>query len=227
MIATVRDRRQAQGVPEDRDAIGAGRGQRPVLLLLLLILAVLAYLFADRWLATESHAVLHRPAIAVDLTFIADVPIPFAAVTLVGAWFASLFGWRPGPLGYALLAGAIATLAAVALKDELKYVFGRPWPETWVQNNPSWIRNHVYGFFPFHGGPGYASFPSGHETTISAPCAVLWHVAPRARWLALLLPVLVGAGLLGADYHFLSDILAGFGLGAAVGVSVASLVFTA
>ena len=36
--------------------------------------------------------------------------------------------------------------------------------------------------------------------------------------------VVADTGLLGADYHFVSDVLAGFGLGAAVGVSVAVLI---
>ena len=28
----------------------------------------------------------------------------------------------------------------------MKYAFGRLWPETWVDNNPSWIHDGAYGF---------------------------------------------------------------------------------
>jgi membrane-associated phospholipid phosphatase len=84
-----------------------------------------------------------------------------------------------------------------------------------VDNNPSWIRNHAFGFRPFHGGPGYASFPSGHTTRITAPFAVLWQHLPRFRLLWALPTLLVMIGLLAADFHWLSDCLAGIWLGAA------------
>ena len=100
---------------------------------------------------------------------------------------------------------------------------GRPGPDTWIDNNPSWIRNHVFGFFPFHGGAGYASFPSGHTTAITAPCAVLWRAAPAFRPLAVVLVALVACGLLVSDYHFVSDVLAGLG----VGTGAASVVWQA
>ena len=56
-----------------------------------------------------------------------------------------------------------AILIAGVLTHELKEVFGRAWPETWIDKNPSYFGNGAYGFFPFHGGRGYASFPSGHR----------------------------------------------------------------
>ena len=63
---------------------------------------------------------------------------------------------------------------AETIKNGLKFVFGRTWPETWVNNNPSFIRDGVYGFNWFHGGAGYASFPSGHMSVTCALAAVLW-----------------------------------------------------
>jgi membrane-associated phospholipid phosphatase len=114
-----------------------------------------------------------------------------------------------------VLAAACATLLAIAVVFVLKYAFGRMWPDTWVENNPSWIRNHDFGFMPFHGGPGYASFPSGHTTRITAPFAVLWQRMPRFRLLWVVPPLLVVIGLLAANFHFLSDCLAGIWLGAA------------
>jgi len=117
-------------------------------------------------------------------------------------------------------------LVSAAIKDQLKYAFGHPWPETWVDDNPSWIKNGAYGFFPFHGRAGWSSFPSGHMTEVTAPVAVLWARLPRWR-LVLVLPVLVVAvGLFGADYHFVGDMVAGVYLGAACGAGILAVMRT-
>ena len=158
---------------------------------------------------------LHRPPWCVWLTWIADVPAPAAVAALVCAGIAWLCGWRPAGPGRLPLLVCLTTLAAVEAKDVLKFAFGRQWPETWVNNNPSWIGTHAYGFHPFHGGAGWASFPSGHTTAITAPCAALWPHARRWRPALAALPCLVAVGLIGADFHFLSDCIAGAALGAA------------
>jgi len=105
----------------------------------------------------------------------------------------------------------------VAIKDQLKLAFGRTWPETWLHNNPSLIQNGVYGFNPFHGGAAYASFPSGHTTAVCAVMSVLWLCYPQLRGIVALIVAAVIIGLLGADYHFLSDVIAGAFIGTSVG----------
>jgi len=186
----------------------------------VILLIVLSFAFADRPLSTWSHVALHRPAWCVWLTWIADLPAPLAVVTLTCMGVAWLCGWRPGPVARLALAVCLATLAADAAKDVLKLAFGRTWPETWVNHNPSWIGTATYGFFPFHGGQGWASFPSGHTTSITAPCAALWRALPRLRAVLVMLPLLVAIGLIGADFHFLSDCLAGAGVGVLVARAV-------
>ena len=105
-------------------------------------------------------------------------------------------------------------------KNWLKLAFGRTWPETWVQDNPSLIRDGVHNFNPFHGGAGFASFPSGHMVAICAIMSVFW-----IRW-SLFRPMwaicigLVFVGQLGANYHFLSDLIAGGFLGSSVGLLI-------
>jgi membrane-associated phospholipid phosphatase len=174
--------------------------------------------FVDRPIASFSHSVLHRPAWATLLTRISVPPAPLIVMALVGllavgaTWMMDrrlTQGWRT------VLAAACATLLAIFAVFALKYAFGRLWPETWIDNNPSWIRDHKFAFSPFHGGPGYASFPSGHTTRITAPFAVLWQRMPRFRLLWVVPPLLVMVGLLAADFHWLSDCLAGIWLGAA------------
>jgi hypothetical protein len=51
-----------------------------------------------------------------------------------------------------LVTCSISLVVAEVAKNQLKYDFGRTWPETWVNNNPSLIGNGAYGFNFFHGG---------------------------------------------------------------------------
>ena len=180
--------------------------------------------FVDRGAAALAHADLvpHR-AVFDALTHIVDPVPPLAGLGLAAAGLAALWGWRPGPVGRLLLACCLATAIAIVLKDQLKYAFGRLWPETWVDNNPSLIGTGAYGFFPFHGGRGWASFPSGHTTLVTAPMAVLWRRLPRWRPLVALPVVLVVVGLFGADYHFVGDMVAGLYLGAACGLGALAI----
>ncbi len=189
-----------------------------------LLLILLSIGFLDRPVATASHAWLARPVWAIRLTYLADLPDPAAVLGLAAAGLAWLAGWRPGAWGRVLLAACFATLAASAAKDVLKEVAGRPWPEPYIPGAPSWIGTGTFGFFPLHGGRGFASFPSGHTTVITAPCAALWRSAGRLAPLLLLPPCAVVIGLLGADYHFLSDCLAGAALGTGCGLAARGLV---
>jgi membrane-associated phospholipid phosphatase len=113
---------------------------------------------------------------------------------------------------------AAASLAvADAVKDQLKFAFGRTWPETWVRNNPSFIHDGVFGFYPFHGGPGFAAFPSGHATAVCAVMSVLWLCYPRFRLFYAAAIVAVAVALVVADFHFLGDVIAGGFLGITTG----------
>ena len=115
---------------------------------------------------------------------------------------------------------AVSVLAVSLLKYPLKWAFGRTWPATFYQHNPSLLHDGVYGFHPFQGGVAYSAFPSGHAAVAAAVATVLWMYAPRGRVLAVGLWLAVAVGLLGAYYHFAGDVLAG----TLLGVFVASLV---
>lgn len=187
------------------------------------VLVLLAIAFVDRPLSTFAHADFHGQQAFVWLTWIVDPIPPLAVVGLIGAGIAAVAGWRPGSRGRILLAACLATVVALVVKDELKILFGRTWPETWTNNNPSWIKDGVFGFEPFHGGNGWFSFPSGHTTLVTAPMMVLYLCWPRLRMVWLAVIALVVIGLLGADYHWLSDTIAGFYLGTAVAIGMVAL----
>ena len=140
-----------------------------------------------------------------------------SSIALVGAGLLTLAGRPLAGWKSVTLLCSLSYIAAAAVNSQLKYAFGRTWPETWFNNNPSLIRDGAFGFNPFHGGPGYASFPSGHTTAICSVMAVLWLCYPRGWPVYSLCIAVVVVGLLGADFHFFSDILAGGFLGASAG----------
>jgi membrane-associated phospholipid phosphatase len=186
------------------------------------ILIGLSIAFVDRPASTWAHAMMH-PAFFVGLTHLVDPVLPTAIIGLAAAGVGAAFGWRPQACGKTLIACCLAAVVAFVLKEQLKFVFGRTWPETWI-GNPSWIGNGAYGFHFFHGGEGWASFPSGHTTVITAPMAVLWQRTRRWRWLCAVPVFAVVIGLFGADYHFVGDIIAGVYLGAACAAGAMALV---
>lgn len=124
------------------------------------------------------------------------------------------------PNDYRLLAIANSVAIASFLKEQFKYIFGRCWPLTWINNNPSLIKDNVYGCNFFHGGAGFSAFPSGHTCITFAATVLIWEFFPKLRWFAVLLSTLVMMGLIGMDYHFLSDVLSGALLGTLVALSI-------
>ncbi|EKM98805.1 phosphatase PAP2 family protein [Acidocella sp. MX-AZ02] len=126
--------------------------------------------------------------------------LPMAGLVLLAALSQRLRG-QAGP-SRLWLAMALATLAATAAKDELKWMFGRAWPGTFLKFGDA-------GFHPFAQSVWYGAFPSGHTSYAAAPLAVLWVLRPRWRPLYAALLLAVMAGLVCADYHFVSDVLAG------------------
>jgi membrane-associated phospholipid phosphatase len=168
-------------------------------------------------LAVGPFTLMASPAEALD---------PLAAFVFSVLVLAAAAGWRPQRRGRIALALCLSTFASEGIRGAFKFGFGRTWPESWLGDNPSWIHDGVFGFFPFHGGRGWESFPSGHTLDVTSLATVLWFVWPRLRIAWAILPGVVAAGLLGADYHFVSDIIAGLFLGVALGLGIVQLMLT-
>jgi membrane-associated phospholipid phosphatase len=180
------------------------------------VATAVAYTWVDRPFAFWANDHLHQYAIFSRMTLLSEWFPPIAIVIIVVLGLLSLAGQRLSRAWETALLCSLSLIVARAAKDQLKYVFGRTWPETWINNNPSLIRDGSFGFNPFHGGAGFESFPSGHMTAMCAVVTALWLYYPRYRVAYALLVVLVAIGLLGANYHFISDILAGCFLGASI-----------
>ncbi|MBI4723647.1 MAG: phosphatase PAP2 family protein [Rhodomicrobium sp.] len=184
-------------------------------------LVALAYFFVDRPLAEALRPHLSGVRVFVWLTYISKPLTLLSSIVVAAIGVRAMARRTLTPAESVLLRLCCGILIAGVLTYELKIAFGRTWPETWVDNNPSYFGNGTYGFFPFHGGRGYASFPSGHTTAIAAFAGAVWLLLPRIRWVGILLAVAVAVGLLGANYHWLSDIMAGAIVGGTTGATAA------
>ena len=183
----------------------------------IVVAVVTSYQWLDRAVALFAHRDVAHHEVFGELTHIPDPLLPVAIVIFVGAGLIVMSGRRLPRLHATVLLCAMSAMIAEVTKSVLKYVFGRTWPETWIGANPSFIHDHVYGFNFFHGGDAYASFPSGHLSVTAAVVSVLWIAYPRWRALYALVMLAVTAGLVGANYHFVSDIIAGGFVGVSTG----------
>jgi membrane-associated phospholipid phosphatase len=182
---------------------------------------IFAYGWVDRPIATYVHLQDIRPHHAL-LELLAGLPdplIPLAGVTLVILGLQALAG-RPRPLPTWQVAGflcSVSVLLAEAIKDQLKFLFGRTWPEAWGPHDPAFIETGAYGFNWLHGGAAYQSFPSGHMGATCAVVSVLWIFYPQWRFFWALCALGGAAALVGGNYHFLSDVIAGAFVGCSTG----------
>ncbi len=123
-----------------------------------------------------------------------------------------------------LFSFSVSIYAAGLVTRILKIIFGRYWPETFLNNNLSFIKDGVYRFTFFNIHREYQSFPSSHSAAIFAAMTILWIYYPKLRILSFVMCLIVVIGLLGCNYHFLSDIIAGAYVGLLSGILVNSYI---
>ncbi|MEX1098387.1 MAG: phosphatase PAP2 family protein [Planctomycetales bacterium] len=184
-------------------------------------LVAVCYFFVDRPVAFFVHdRGFAGHAIWKWLTYPPPIAQAWAPVILAGLLVRRAWGpfrrWER-----ALLAAGVAIILADQFRETIAYAFGRDWPETWIDDNPSLIRDGAYGFHPFHHGGTNGSFPSGHAARTVAIAAVAWIAWPKWRWAGVAAMAAVAAGLLAMNYHFVGDVVAGGFVGGIVGAYVA------
>jgi membrane-associated phospholipid phosphatase len=133
------------------------------------------------------------------------------AVLMVRRAFGPFARWQ-----HVLLAACLSLLVADEFRTSLGDLFGRYWPETWFNNNPSLIGNGTYGFHPFQHGDDVGSFPSGHAARILGFAGVWWLAIPWSRPLLLIVCPPLLASLVAMNYHFVGDVVAGSVIGGIV-----------
>jgi membrane-associated phospholipid phosphatase len=117
------------------------------------------------------------------------------------------------PILRALIVLFVIVAAAGIADDLLKVIFGRARPFLWLAGDDS-------GFQPFRFKSKFNSFPSGHTTTSFAAAVAFGSLFPRWRPAFAAGAIAIGASRVALDVHYLSDVVAGAALGAAVAVAL-------
>ena len=132
-------------------------------------------------------------------------------------------GRRFSNLETAVLLCNISTLAAEAIKNQLKFIFGRTWPDSWGLGIQSLVHDSVYGFHFFQPGTSFELFPSGHAAVAAATLSVLWILYPKRRALWGIGVMTAAVGLVALNLHFLSDVVVGSFVGISTGLFTVNL----
>jgi len=192
-----------------------------LLALALCVVAVgLCIGFVDRPLAewldahvrhTEFWAALHLALYPFLLVVLA------ALFFLIGCGVSMISGRSLRPWTAIPILCSWATMWAVASEIILKRIFGRGWTD------PTFVREHLYGFHFLHGETHWDAFPSGTATVSFAILAVLWILRPRWRVAGRATVVLLSVAVVIGNYHWLSDVIAGGFLGVTIGRGTVAL----
>ncbi|MGB7173137.1 MAG: phosphatase PAP2 family protein [Candidatus Acidiferrales bacterium] len=170
----------------------------------------LCVLWLDRPIAHRINDVFGEwriPAELIDSPFSSTSAISACTFAVWGLF--AIMGRRFSKVETTIALCAVSTLAANLIKDLLKFVFGRTWLDTWGIGIQSFLRNGVYGFHYFHSGRSFESFPSGHAAVAAAILSVPWILFPKLRILCTICVIVVDAGLVALNLHFVSDVIAG------------------
>jgi membrane-associated phospholipid phosphatase len=160
------------------------------------------------------------PTQAADRIF--SIPVVTTIVFVISG-IVAILGRRFSKLETAIVMCAISTLATTVIKDQLKFAFGRTWPDTWGPGIVSFVRDNVYGFHFFQSGKSFESFPSGHAAVAAAVLSTIWILFPRMRTICAVGLIAVDIGLVALNLHFLSDVVAGSFVGISTGLFTVAL----
>jgi membrane-associated phospholipid phosphatase len=179
--------------------------------------------FQGRHLPTPLAERIDSVPFASAITFVALADQIFSVSLISAIGFAicglvAIMRRRFSRLGAVAATCVMSTLATVIIKDQLKFAFGRAWPDMWAPGAVSLLDDNVHGFHFFQSGKSFGSFPSGHAAVAAAVLSVLWILLPRLRIACTIGIIAIGIGLVALNLHFLSDVVAGIFLGGSAGL---------
>jgi membrane-associated phospholipid phosphatase len=112
---------------------------------------------------------------------------------------------------------SVSVSVAFFIKTSLQFLFGRYAPRYFDSHVLMFVSDpDRYGFHWLHGG----GFPSGHMCVFSAALTSVCLYYPAYRWIAGALLAILGGCLIVANYHFLSDVIAGAYLGVSITLAI-------
>jgi membrane-associated phospholipid phosphatase len=173
---------------------------------ILVLLIFVALNFVDEPVARFFYALPWSRDLRVSAL---DFPILVAlsgAIIIVGAVQIALSSSLRRHMTILIIAAFSLTSSVCIDELILKPIFGRNGPINFLQS----------GIDKFHWfeGTTISSFPSGHAVQVVSVGTAFWIAYPRQRfaWLALMILILVM--LVAGNWHFVSDVIAGAGVGA-------------
>jgi membrane-associated phospholipid phosphatase len=182
-----------------------------IFLLLTILFTVISYSYLDKAIALLVFRLIRSSYFVTQATSdIPDILLYFVMTLTVASWTARFFLLRLGiqnrHTSFLRACGTVLPIAFVA-KFIFQYVFGRSDPHSWL------FFHHPPHFYWFRIDEGYGCFPSGHMTVFTAFIAILSRYYRRYRPVFVALLILLALALIGTDYHFVSDVVAGLFLG--------------
>ena len=189
-------------------------------------LIISGYVFLDQPIAEWVYQQHLQAQLLGPLGWFTEIPpvlVGLAPLLVLMLGLKMFYTGKTGVFSRSLFIISLTLTSVYALKNILKWVFGRYWPLTWHNNNPSWIHNHAYGFHFFAGSllkgdDAMASFPSGHTVVMFTVMGMLALYFPRSRYLAFFIAAAQGLCLILFDYHFFSDVIAGMLIGCSAAI---------
>src|SRR6476659_6068107 len=127
-------------------------GQTILAVVVCTVAVVICYYFVDRPVAFFVHD--HRIPRFEELRWLTEPPPlvqSWAPLLLVLIAVRCAFGPRRRWQSVLFIA-CVSFIVADQFRQSLGDLFGRYWPETWHDNNPSYIGTGAYGFHPFQVG---------------------------------------------------------------------------
>jgi membrane-associated phospholipid phosphatase len=179
-----------------------------------------SYVWIDRRVADYVHYNLLQRNALQGLASWLDVLLIFVVLAIAmlfgcGGW--KLAGRELQPWTGVPLQCSWALMWGLSTAEVLKRALGRADTEMWTGEYAGGPHLGVYGFHLLHGVQGYQSFPSGTTAATASALGVLWILAPRQRWIWIVILAFVAGALIITNGHFVSDVIAGGFLGATVG----------
>lgn len=218
-IAIVR-RRSGRRAPHGR----ALAWQMP--LLIAATLTVVAFLALDepagayrgQWGATVGWAAARMTDIGLGVWYVVPAVLALIVVNQVdwtgfrGQRLLLLYNWTMLAT-YVLVAVGVPLL----LSNIVKRIIGRARPGHFAEHG-------AYALDPFAIDASWASFPSGHSSTVGGVAGALVLLWPASRWIVIPAAIWIAATRIVVGAHYPSDVIAGFSFGFACAFA-AGLVF--
>jgi len=174
-------------------------------------LIIFGYFYLDTRLAEfVSERVGSGLLLSEQISNLPDILLLLVIIITLVSWTGRLYLAAKhvnGPISNFLEHIGLALPFAYIFKHLLKRLFGRMNARIWL------LHPDRFCFHWFQGGGDFSSFPSGHMAVLTALMLGIGRYFPRLRPACAAVLFVLAVALIVTEYHFFSDIVAGFYLG--------------